>query len=199
MYAHLLKTLNDLRASYWFIPFCMLLSAIALAWITRWLDSTSIVENLKYSSTILASGATDARAILSVIATAVMGVAGVTFSITIVAVSFASSNFGPRLIGNFMRDKGSQLTLGTFVGTFAYCLVILVTVQGKSIDSTGVPLESFVPYLSVITSVVLALLCIGVLIYFIHHVAETINIENIIDDIGRQLHSRINETYPDAG
>lgn len=198
MYAQLIKRLDDLRASYWFIPLCMLFSAVVLAFFTSWLDMHSAVDRFPYASIIVTSGATDARSILSVIATAVMGVAGVTFSITIVAVSFASSNFGPRLIGNFMRDRGNQFTLGTFVGTFAYCLVILVTVHDTSLTKSGAALNAFVPYVGVITAVALALGCIAVLIYYIHHIAETINIENIIADIGRRLQSRIVEFYPDS-
>ncbi len=198
MYAQLIKAVDDLRASYWFIPLCMLLTAIMLALFTRWLDEHSLINQFLYASSVVASGATDARTILSVIATTVMGVAGVTFSITIVAVSFASSNFGPRLIGNFMRDRGNQCTLGIFVGTFAYCLIILATVHGRSVAESGDMVDSFVPYLSVITAVGLALVCIGVLIYYIHHIAETINIENIIADIGGRLQKRIVEIYPDS-
>jgi len=198
VYAFLTKALDDIRASYWFVPLCMLWCALALAVFTRWLDAHSVIERFPLSSFVVASGADDARTILSVIATAVMGVAGVTFSITIVAVSFASSNFGPRLIGNFMRDRGNQFTLGAFVGTFAYCLTILATVRATSENRTGDSVSSFVPYLSVITALMLALVCIGVLIYYIHHIAETINIENIIADIGKRLKIRIVEIYPDS-
>jgi len=198
VYALLAKLLDDIRASYWFVPMCMLITAIALAFITRWLDAESVMSEFAESSVLIASGADGARTILSVIATTVMGVAGVTFSLTIVAVSFASSNFGPRLIGNFMRDRGNQFTLGTFVGTFAYCLLILATVRGESSTEMTASTESFAPYLSLIIALVLALVCIAVLIYYIHHIAETINIENIIADIGRNLTSRIAEIYPDS-
>ena len=198
MYAQLIKALDDIRASYWFIPLCMLLTAILLALFTRWLDKHSYIDHMVYTASIVASGATDARTILSVIATSVMGVAGVTFSITIVAVSFASANFGPRLISNFMRDRGNQFTLGTFVGTFAFCLIILATVHGRSVAESGDTVGSFVPYISVIIAIGLALGCIVVLIYYIHHIAETINIENIIADIGDRLQRRIVEIYPDS-
>ncbi|MFK7857432.1 MAG: DUF2254 domain-containing protein [Granulosicoccus sp.] len=198
MYVHLIKALDDLRASYWFIPLCMLFSAIGLALFTCWLDANSVIERFTYSTFVEASGADDARTILSVIATAVMGVAGVTFSVTIVAVSFASSNFGPRLIGNFMRDRGNQFTLGVFVGTFAYCLIVLASVHGESVDRLENTVDAFVPYISILTSLVLALGCIGVLIYYIHHIAETINIENIIADIGNQLKVRVVNIYPDS-
>ena len=191
-----IKALQDIRASYWFVPLCMLVTAIALALITRSLDTHPVVEQIADSSLLKASGVDDARTILSVIATSILGVAGVTFSITIVAVSFASSNFGPRLVGNFMRDLGNQITLGTFIGTFVFCLIILASVQGASSEKSGAEAQELVPYLSVITALFLALVCVCVLIYYIHHIAETINIENIIADIGSQLKARILETYP---
>jgi len=198
MYVHLIKALDDLRASYWFVPLCMLFSAITLAVFTAWLDANAAIEAFSHSPFVVASGADDARTILSVVATAVMGVAGVTFSITIVAVSFASSNFGPRLIGNFMRDRGNQFTLGSFVGTFAFCLIVLASVHGPSVNAQGEPVQPFVPYIGIIVALILALVCIGVLIYYIHHIAETINIENIIADIGGQLKLRIVTIYPDS-
>ena len=190
------KVLEDLRASYWFAPLCMLIVAIALASLTRWLDTHSVVKQVVSNSWLGDSGVDDARSILSVIATSVLGVAGVTFSVTIVAVSFASSNFGPRLIGNFMRDRGNQITLGTFIGTFVFCLIILASVHDASSDKSGVEVQESVAYLGVVTALFLALVCVCVLIYYIHHIAETINIENIISDIGCRLKTRILETYP---
>ncbi len=192
----LVKLFNDLRASYWFIPFCMLICAILLAVLMRWLDGAQLATALPLLPWIKASGTEEARAILTVIASGVLGVAGVTFSITIVAVSFASSNFGPRLIGNFMRDRGSQITLGTFIGTFVYCLLILSNVHGKAKISGASNIEAFIPYFSIILALVLMLASICVLIYFIHHIAETLNIENIIAAIGLKLQRRINDVYP---
>ena len=196
MRIHIVKLVEDLRASYWFLPLCMLVTACGLALTTHWLDNDPIVKQVASRSLLAASGADDARSILSVIATSVLGVAGVAFSITIVAVSFASSNFGPRLIRNFMRDTGNQLTLGAFIGTFVFCLIILASVHGVSVDDSGAEIPAFVPHLSLAVAVILAIACIGVLIYYFHHIAEFINIENIISEIGRQLRVRILETYP---
>ena len=196
MRIRIVKLAEDLRASYWFLPFCMLIAAFSLALATCWLDTNPAVRKIAGNSMLGNSGADDARGILSVIATSVLGVAGVAFSITIVAVSFASSNFGPRLIRNFMRDRGNQLTLGMFVGTFVFCLLVLASVHGATTKESGDEVAAFVPYLSVVMAVVLAISCIGVLIYYFHHIAEFINIEKIISDIGHQLKMRILETYP---
>ncbi|MGZ3217543.1 DUF2254 family protein [Paracoccus sp. T5] len=72
-----------------------------------------------------------AGAILTTLAGAAFDVAGVAFSVTVVAVSFASSNYGPRLIGNFMGDRTKQIVLGIFAATFAYCIAVLSTVHAR--------------------------------------------------------------------
>jgi len=141
--ANLLQVLHEVKASYWFIPSCLVILATLLASMVRWLGSQ---ESLAWIHTLHWFGQVDpagARAMLTTIAGSVIGVAGVTFSITIVAVSFASANFGPRLIGNFMTDRGSQFTLGTFIGTFVYCLVVLPSIPESAIERgvqvAGVP------------------------------------------------------------
>ena len=138
-----------------------------------------------------------AQSLLSTIAGSVIGVAGVVFSITMVSVSFASGNFGPRLIGNFMRDRGNQISLGIFIGTFIYTLIILRAVKGgdaQSFDATSI--EEFVPQFSIAVSLGLAVVCMGTLIYFIHHVPEMINIERIISQLGRSMKSGIRHRFP---
>jgi uncharacterized membrane protein len=118
-----------------------------------------------------------------------MTIASVTFSITVVALQLASSQFGPRLLRNFMRDRGNQVAIGTFIATFTYCLLILRTVNGTE----G---EPFVPHISVTVGLLLALVSLGVLIYFIHHAAASIQAENVIAAVSRDLHEAIDDLYP---
>lgn len=195
MHARLIKFFHDLRASYWFVPMCMVFGAMALAFTMRWLDAT---QSMNWLSGFMRATVDDARTILGTIATAVLGVAGVTFSITIVAVSFASSNYGPRLINNFMRDKGSQYTLGTFIGTFVYCLTVMTNVHGSLTMDSGKDIAAFVPILSICVALLLTFASISVLIYFIHHITETINIENIVANIGHSLEARVTELFPET-
>jgi uncharacterized membrane protein len=117
-------------------------------------------------------------------------VAGVTFSITIVALTLASQQFGPRLLRNFLRDLGNQITLGTFIATFLYCLLVLRTVRGTDDDQ-------FVPHLAVTVGVVLATLSIGVLIYFIHHIATSIQASQVIANVASDLHGAIERLFPE--
>jgi uncharacterized membrane protein len=116
---------------------------------------------------------------LSGIATSMITVAGVTFSITIVAVTQASSQYTPRILRNFMRDRANQVVLGIFVGIYAYCLVVLRTIRGTD----GL---LFVPSVAVMVGVLLAILGIGVLIFFVHHIATTLQASDITARIMRE-------------
>lgn len=143
---------------------------------------------------IRATGVDGARAMLTTLVGATLGVADVAFSVTIVAVSFASSNCEPRQIGNFMGDRKNQIVLGIFVATFVYCISILSTVHSSS-EHTDSTFEAFVPQLSISFALLLTLAAVGALIAYIHHVPESINILNIIAKIGEQQETSYAE-YP---
>ncbi len=117
-------------------------------------------------------------------------VAGVVFSITIVVLSLASSQFGPRLIRNFMNVRANQMVLGTFVATFIYGVLVLRTVN-------AVMEARFVPGLSVTIAVVMSLLSLGVLIYFIHNVSESIQAQNIIARVCSDLDKAVDRIFPE--
>jgi len=116
-------------------------------------------------------------------------IAGVVFSMTLVALSLASSQLGPRLLRNFMRDTATQVVLGTFVATFLYCLLVLRTIRRA--EET-----LFVPRLSVTLGVLLVVLSVGVLIYFIHHVSISIQANEIVARVGKKLIERIERLFP---
>ncbi len=198
MHANFIKLFQDLRASYWFIPGCMAIASLILSFLMQWLDAQHSASWLRDFNWLTATRTEGARSVLTVIAGSIIGVAGVTFSITIVAVSYASANFGPRLIGNFMRDRGNQVTLGTFIATFVYCLMILRTVRNATAEDASQSFDAFVPHLSILMALALALASIGVLIYFIHHVPETINVGNIAAKIGKQLKDGVTNSFPDV-
>ena len=154
---------ESLRTSFWFIPAVMTFVAIVLSFLLVYVDRR-IGPETEVFGFIYSGGPEGARLVLSTIAGSMITVAGVTFSITIVALTLASSQFGPRLLRNFMHDTGNQVTLGTFIATFVYCLLVLRTVH-------TVEGEDFVPSISVAVAIFLALAGIAVLIYFIHHVS----------------------------
>lgn len=181
---------EQIRASYWAVPSVMAVAALALAFGMVQLDRATGAPLLDRLSWTYTGDADGARAVLSTIAASMITVAGVTFSITIVALTLASQQFGPRLLRNFLRDRGNQIVLGTFVSTFLYCLMVLRTVRGG--DDTA-----FVPNLSVTAGVLLAIFSLGVLIYFIHHVSVSIQASQIIANVTHDLEHAIDELFPE--
>ena len=181
---------EDLRANFWFLPTLMVIAAIALSLGTIHLDhaysDTNVIAALGWTFT---RGPEGSRAVMSTLAGSMMTITSVSFSITIVALQLASSQFGPRLLRNFMKDRGNQVALGTFIATFCYCLLILRTINGT--DD-----QPFVPHISVTVGLGLALLSVGVLIFFIHHSAESIQAENVISAVSRDLLGAIDDLYP---
>ena len=150
-----------------------------------------------------------ARTLLSTVAGSMIGVAGVTFSITIASVVYASGMYGPRLLVQFMDDRGNQITLGTFISTFIYCLLVLRTIRsadepaypvgaGADLDmAAGDLTPAFVPHSAVVTAVLLTLASIAVFIYFIHHIPESIHVSNVVARVGGELRARIDKLFPE--
>ncbi|RPH92847.1 MAG: DUF2254 domain-containing protein, partial [Lysobacterales bacterium] len=115
--------------------------------------------------------------------------AGTVFSLTLVALSLASTQLGPGLLRNFMRDTSNRVVLGTFVATFLYCLLVLRTIRRA--DELA-----FVPHLSVSIAILLGIASLGVLIYFIHHVSLSIQTPEVVARVGRDLIRGIDRLFP---
>ena len=194
MRSKLVSTWDALLASYWFLPGVMTLGSVLLAALMVWFDTGDKLTWLRDIPFISLSQPDGARSLLSTISGSMIGVAGVAFSITMVVLTLTSGQYGPRLVGNFMRDRGNQFVLGSFIGTFIYCLLVLRTI--RSADESGA-LTSFVPHLAVTFSVLLAAFNLGVFIYFIHHTAESIQASTIITNIAKSLEDLIKKIYPE--
>ncbi|HSM82201.1 MAG TPA: DUF2254 domain-containing protein [Nodosilinea sp.] len=189
--AKLSKRWDSLNASFWFVPSLMVGLAIGLSFFTIGLDHRLESNLLTEVSWVYSLGPSGSRAVLSAIAGSMVSVATTAFSITIVALQLASSQFGPRLLRNFMQDTGNQVVLGTFISTFVYCLLVLRTVN----ESEG---QEFVPHLAVTCAIGLAIASIGVLIYFLHHAASSIQVDNIIQAVGEDLEQAIQRLFPET-
>lgn len=192
MKAGLLRLADYLGSSYWFVPTIMALGAVLLAGGMVTLDAMLGSSWMGDYSWIYASHPDGARQVLSSVGGSMITVAGTVFSVTIAAVVYASGQYGPRLLTNFMRDRGNQVTLGTFIATFLYCLLVLRTIRSAE-ESGG---YGFVPNLALLVGVVLALSSIAVLIYFIHHVPSKIHINSVIEDVGDRLLHGIDDRFP---
>lgn len=183
---------TGVRDSFWFVPAVMVVVALVLAEQAVNVDERVGLSALRGLPWVYGGSADGARAILAAISGSVIGVAGTTFSITIAALSLASSQMGPRLLEHFTRDRGNQFTLGTFIATFAYGLLVLRTVRGGD--------ESpFVPHLAVTLALGLALLSLAVLIYFIAHIAGGINVGRVVRLVSDELVGTIEAQFPERG
>jgi uncharacterized membrane protein len=190
MKTRLLNFWEKLRTSYWFIPSLMMVAALLLAWGVDLLDEIWTPDWLWESGWAHKSEPQGARELLSTAAGGIITVTGVVFSITVVALSLASQQFGPRLLYNFMRDRGNQLVFGTFLATYLYCLLVLRTIRQGD--------DPYVPHLSVFIGFVLVILSLGVLIYFIHHVAESIQAMSVIALVHKDLQGKIERIFAES-
>ncbi len=189
MKTRLVNLAQRLRASFWLLPSLLMIGAFSLSIGILNLDEAIQKRGIQLPQGIYKGGPEGARAVLSTVAGSMISVTGITFSITIVTLTLASSQYGPRLLRNFVRDTGNQVVLGVFLATFIYCLMVLRRVNGTEE-------MIFVPHLSVTVGIALALGSLGVLIYFIDHVARSIQAENVIAGVGRDLDKAIQELYP---
>jgi uncharacterized membrane protein len=186
-----------LRTNLWLVPMLEVAVAIGFYAATHAVDIAAYRGEFHLPSWVIEGTADGARQILTALAAAVITVVGVVFSIMIVTLTLASTQFGPRMLRNFIRDRGTQFTLGTFVATFVYATLVLVSISpGKHGD--------FVPHVSVTTSVGLVAVSMGVLIYFIHHIASSIQLPQVIASIARDLSKAIDAergrgATPEAG
>jgi len=178
-----------LRTTLWLVPVLCVVVAIALFAITYALDEAAYRGSLDLPWWLRTGSPDAARSVLIGIAAAVITVVGVVFSITILALTLASQQFGPRMLRTFIRDFGTQLTLGIFVASFVYAVLNLGSI-------TNGYHGTFVPHIGVTVSEALMFVDIAVLIYFIHHVAVTIQLPEVIARIAGDLGRSIDESFP---
>ncbi len=190
MKTFLSAALERLRTSYWFIPSLLAVGASALSFATVHADTLINAKWVRTTGWIWAGGPEGARNVLATIAGSTITVAGVVFSVTIVSLTLASSQFGPRLLRTFLNDRWTQIVLGVFVSTFLYCLLVLRTIRGTDA-------ATFVPFLSVTVGLLFAVTSVAFLIFFVHHVSNAILADNLIARVAAELRQGIDRLYPD--
>src|ERR1700731_1530734 len=182
---------EELRTNLWLVPSALILGALGLFVLTLRLDRAAYHGRFRPPAWVISGSADAARQILTSIAASVITVVGIVFSITIVTLTLASTQFGPRMLRNFIRDRGTQLTLGTFVATFVYCVVALVSIGPGDRGE-------FVPHISITTAFGLVLIDLAVLIYFIHHIATQIQLPQVIAGIAQDLAHAVDAQSADS-
>ncbi|MEO5566542.1 MAG: DUF2254 domain-containing protein [Luteimonas sp.] len=180
-----------LSESFWLMPAAMVVGGVLLAMGLVAMDRMGAFPDwLATSSWFYNGGGDGARVLLGAIASSTIGVAGTVFSITIAALSLAAGQMGPRLLRNFTRDRGNQFTLGAFLGTFSYALMVLRTVRTQE---EGL----FTPHLSLSVAVLLAFGCVATLVYFVGHMASRISVDTVVDlvsgDVTAAMHALVVE------
>ena len=180
---------QESRSSFWFVPTMVVLDAVVLAIVLITVDATVDLPVIERWPLLFGSGAAGARGLLTAVAGSMITVAGVVFSITLVALSLTSSQYTSRVIRTFMRDRVTQVVLGVFVGIFAYCLVVLRTIRGGDEGA-------FVPALAMLTALILAFVGIAYLIYFIHHISVSIQASSIIAATAEETIAAMDHLFP---
>ncbi len=181
---------RELKATFWFVPVIIIITSILLSLGLVYLDGQVTLPQDGIVRFFFASSPDSARSILSTISGAMMGVAGTVFSITLVALTLASSQFGPRLIKNFMYVRLNQVVLGAYVSTYLYCLLVLNAVQ----DSND---YIFIPSISILVAIIAAITNIILLIVFIHQIAISLQADKVISDISEFLSKQIKTLFPE--
>jgi uncharacterized membrane protein len=180
---------SNFRSSLWFLPSVMVLAAILLALTMVELDHRLNLEGNEEGPRFFGASADGARKVLATIAGSMITVAGVIFSITIVTISLAANQYTPRILRNFTKDKGNQVVLGFFVSLFTYCLLVLRTIRGGH--------EGFIPAVSVLMAIVLAIIGIYLFIFFIHHSTLAIQASEILSDITQDTLQAVESLFPE--
>lgn len=177
-------------STFWFIPALIVAGATVLAVLAVEADARYVAAGaLETWPRMFGAGASASRSLLAAVAGSMITVAGTVFSITLVALSLASSQYSSRVLRNFIRDRTNQSVLGVFIGIFAYCLVVLRSIHGDGDDA-------FVPSVAVFLGLLLGFGGIGVLVFFIHHIAQSVQASRIVEAIRLETAGAIERLFP---
>ncbi len=179
--------LGYLRTSFWGIPGGLVILAIVAAFSFVEIDQRHASEALEIAPWLANISAEGTASLLGTVATSVLTLAGVTFSGTLVALTLASSQFGPRLLRNFRRSRLTQITLGILLATYAYALIVMRNVRMGE--------ETFVPHLAALIAFILTLLSLTLFILFIHSVIQSIQAENVVAEVHAELERSIDHFF----
>jgi uncharacterized membrane protein len=184
MRARFLHILHILRTSFWPLPSLFCFCAIGLAHFALYFDREFKDQLLSFSLMTTPEGL---RSLLSTNAAAILTLGGLVFSSTLVALTLASSQYGPRLLHNFIRSRISQITLGILLGNFLFCLVVLREVR-----------QEFLPHIAALIAFLLTIGSLLAFIYFVHHLVHSLRAESIIASVFQELEDAIERLFPET-
>jgi len=180
----------NLRGGFLVRPLIIALSLGFAGALLSWLEETEPALSAWIPAILFPSHSDPqvAQVILGGIAASIMTVVSIVFAILLMTLTLASMQFSPRIIVSFVRDRVTQWTLGIFLGTFSYCMAALPAAR-------SVP-RPFAPVVTVMGAMLLSLICVGWLLYFIHHISQAINVNQIVHRIATETIAVIDETMP---
>src|SRR5271165_397609 len=180
----------NLRGGFLIRPLTIALALGCAGAFMSWLEEEFPVASAWVPTVLFPSHADPqvAQVILAGIAASIMTVVSIVFAILLMTLTLASMQFSPRIIVSFSRDRVTQWTLGIFLGTFSYCMAALPAARSLP--------QPFAPVATVLGAMMLALTCVGWLLFFIHHISQAISVNHIVDKIAKETESMIDELMP---
>src|SRR6202167_1251774 len=179
-----------LGTTLWFVPAVLIALGTVFFFMTFRIDVAAYFHQIELPTWLRSGSSESGREVLIAIAAAIITVVGVVFSVTILALTLASQQFGPRMMRSFIPDLGNQVTLGVFVATFVYSVLGLGSI-------TGLPGGDFVPHLTITVAEGLLIVDAAVLVHFLHHIAKSIQLPEVIAGIARDLDRAIEAEFPE--
>lgn len=189
---HTIEKASSMRRAlrpFWVVPTLITVAAFALGLVLPRLDSWLSASNLA----VFRGGPEGARSVLGTIASAMISVTGLVFSITIVVLQLASSQFTPRVLTHFLSDRVTQWTLGVFIASFVYSLTVLRDIRG------GFDGNAFIPQVSVTFAFVLVVSAVAVFLVFIHRITSMIQVSHVVSRLGDATCSKVEQLFPEVG
>ncbi len=183
---HVLK--DRLQSSLFFVPMLFVVGGVALGELSLRLD-----ENVDGIPERLTATVDSARNVLAVVAGANLAFAGIAFSVSLLLISLASSQYSPRVVHGLFRDPFNKRIMGIVIGTFTYCLVVMRAVRGP-LEESGTPV---VPSLSALLAVVLGVVSIMSIVAFISHSAHTMDVSRILHGVTEDAIEQIKRRWPE--
>lgn len=178
---------SGLVSGYWFLPTSIVAVVSALAFALVAADVRLDGEDSRLGFT---GGPASAREILSAIASSTLTLTALVFSVTVIVLQLASGQFSPRVLRTFLKDQRNQATLGVFLATFMYALLVLREIRGE--EGTA---DQFVPGMAVTFSFALVVLSIVLFIQYINNITGSIRVIEIIDRVSRETASTIERVH----
>jgi uncharacterized membrane protein len=180
----------NLRGGFLVRPLTIALTLGCAGALLSWLEESVPGVNAWVPKVLFPSHADPqvAQVILAGIAASIMTVVSIVFAILLMTLTLASMQFSPRIIVSFTRDRVTQWTLGIFLGTFSYCMAALPAARSQP--------HPFAPVATVLGAMLLALACVALLLYFIHHISQAISVNQIVDRIASETEAMVDEMMP---